>query len=83
MNPAEKVYTIVRRDGKVYTGTFAELSKQLRIILIAGQAYNQRIKFQPENIQRLVRHLNMAVRVSQKTKGNAYTLETRKGFAEK
>ena len=73
-----KVYTIRHQDGKEYRGTLEELTHQLRFVLAAGNSYNQRIRLKPQDARRLVMHLNMAVRVSQKISENKYTLVKRK-----
>lgn len=74
----DKVYMIRRSDGVEYTGTFAELVSKFKPLLMMGNSFNQRIRVQPQDARRLVMHLNMAVRVSQKTKENKYVLVKRK-----
>jgi len=75
---AEKKFTIGCKDGRRYEGTLEELTARFRYILMAGNSYNQRIRLKPQDARRLVMHLNMAVRVSQKTSENKYFLVKRK-----
>jgi len=74
----KKRYTIGCKDGSRYEGTLEELTARFRYILMAGNSYNQRIRLKPQDARRLVMHLNMAVRVSQKTSESKFFLVKRR-----